>query len=135
MRKNGHSNLIKYNSKKIKIANEIEKWFGRSANQSVLSKLKDAGMWPISEEGSTNDLASKPLAGLTFVVTGTLSGYSRAEIKERIQTAGGRVTGSVSASTSYLVAGENPGSKYEKAETLGVQILTLGDLEKLIANE
>ena len=117
------------------IANEIVNWFRRAANQTVLTKLKVAGMWPKIEETKLNDLASKPLAGMTFVITGTLSDYSRTEIKELIQTAGGRVTGAVSASTSYLVAGENPGSKYQKAEALGIQILTLSEFEKLLAYE
>ena len=69
---------------------------------------------------------------MTFVITGTLPTYSRDEMKELIQNAGGKVTGSVSKKTSYLVLGENPGSKFDKAQQLGVPILDEAGVMALI---
>ena len=114
------------------IAEAIVNWFLRFRNQAVLEKLKNVGMWPVYKRSTSEEYL--PLENLTFVVTGMLENYSRAEIKERIIKAGGKVTGSVSKNTNYLVAGENPGSKYQRAETLGIQILTLDELENLLEN-
>jgi DNA ligase (NAD+) len=72
-----------------------------------------------------------PLAGMTFVVTGTLPALSRDEAKELIVSRGGKVTDSVSKNTSYLVLGENPGSKLEKARSLGVKVIGEDDLKRL----
>jgi DNA ligase (NAD+) len=71
------------------------------------------------------------LSGFTFVVTGTMAGFSRDGIKEYIEQNGGKVTDSVSKKTSYLVLGENPGSKAEKAQSLGVKIINETELKKL----
>ena len=73
-----------------------------------------------------------PLSGKTFVLTGTLERYSRDEAKERIEQAGGHVTGSVSKKTSYVVAGSDPGSKFEKARSLGVEIIDEKQLDSLL---
>ncbi|NNE71330.1 MAG: NAD-dependent DNA ligase LigA, partial [Rhodothermales bacterium] len=72
-----------------------------------------------------------PLAGKTFVVTGTLEGLSRTDAQNRIKSHGGKVTGSVSAKTDYLVVGANPGSKLEKAKTLGITVLDQAAFEEL----
>ena len=72
------------------------------------------------------------LSGLKFVITGTLSHHTRNEMKEIIENLGGSTSESVSKKTTYLVAGENPGSKYEKAQKFGIKILTEEMLEKLI---
>jgi DNA ligase (NAD+) len=112
------------------IAAAIVDWFTRERNQTVLEKLKAAGVWPICA-GSAPRVASPkgdtpstgPLAGMTFVVTGTLSGFSRESVKEFIEQHGGKVTDSVSRNTSYLVMGETPGSKLQKAQALGVKII------------
>jgi DNA ligase (NAD+) len=109
-------------------AKAIVDWFDRPANQTLLIKLKTAGVWPVSQSPVSGDQPAGSLEGLTFVVTGALSGFSREGIKEFIQSNGGKVTGSVSKSTDYLVLGENPGSKLDKAQELGVQII---DEEKL----
>jgi DNA ligase (NAD+) len=120
------------------IAEAIVDWFGRERNRKVLEKLKAAGVWPTSAgtapheaspEGNTPSGGS--LAGLTFVVTGTLAGFSREGVKEFIEFHGGKVTDSVSKNTSYLVLGEAPGSKYQKAHELGVKIVDEGELRKL----
>lgn len=74
----------------------------------------------------------QPLAGLTFVVTGTLAGFSRDAVKAYIQTYGGKVTDSVSKKTDYLVAGEAAGSKLEKARALGVTIIDEAGLRKMV---
>jgi DNA ligase (NAD+) len=113
------------------IAEAIVDWFARPANMAVLKKLKQAGMWPESEPQAP--LGEQPLAGLTFVVTGTLPTFSRNDAKQFIQQHGGKVTGSVSSKTDYLVAGENAGSKLDKAQELGVPILDEDALRALVA--
>ena len=83
-------------------------------------------------EGDTHDAGVRPLEGKTFVVTGSLQRYSRDEIQDRIKKFGGRPSGSVSKKTDYVVAGENAGSKLEKAQSLGVPVLSEDDFEKLV---
>jgi len=75
-----------------------------------------------------------PLAGLTFVVTGTLEGFSREGISEYILENGGKVSSSVSSKTSYLVLGADPGSKYDKARQLGIPIISESELRKLTSS-
>ena len=77
-----------------------------------------AGVWPRSEKAATRQEGSAPFEGKTFVVTGTLVGFTRDGVKEYIQAHGGKVTDSVSKNTSYLVVGEAPGSKLEKARAM-----------------
>ena len=113
------------------IAASIVDWFSQPANQNLLKKLKMAGVWPKGQLSVINYQSGK-LNGLTFVVTGTLPTLSRDGVKEFIEGNGGKVTDSVSKKTSYLVLGENPGSKAEKARTLGVKILNETGLRKLI---
>lgn len=109
----------------------IVDWFSRPANLALLEKLKTAGVWPVA--GDQLPVTSKhSLSGLTFVVTGTLPTLSREDVKKLIEQHGGKVTDSVSKKTSYLVLGENPGSKYDKALALGVPILDEARLRTLI---
>jgi DNA ligase (NAD+) len=115
------------------IAEAIVDWFARPANQNLLAKLKAAGVWPVAQLSVTGDQSSGSLAGLTFVITGTLTGFTREGIKEYIQSSGGKVVGSVSKNTDYLVLGENPGSKLEKARELGVKIIDEEELRRLAA--
>jgi DNA ligase (NAD+) len=113
------------------IAQAIVDWFSRPANHLVLEKLRAAGVWPqVAGEPRTDD-APHPFSGMTFVVTGTLPSFTRDEIKEYIQSLGGKVTDSVSKKTSYVVVGENPGSKFDKAKKLGVAIVDEEALQKL----
>ena len=107
------------------IAQAVVDWFMRSTNQQLLEKLKKVGLWPVNTQGMIEEsVGEKPLDGLIFVVTGTLSGFSRTEIKDIIQKYGGKVSGSVSKKTSYVLAGESPGTKLDKAQELGVQVIT-----------
>ncbi|MBN2147849.1 MAG: NAD-dependent DNA ligase LigA [Anaerolineales bacterium] len=113
------------------IAQAIVDWFARPANQQVLSKLRTAGVWPIAEVGLTNT-GLQPLAGMTFVITGTLPTLSREAAAELIRSKGGKAADSVSKKTSYLVLGANPGSKLEKARNLGVAIIDETRLRQLV---
>jgi DNA ligase (NAD+) len=115
------------------IAQAIIDWFGLEGNQRIVTSLKENGVWPIVElDRSTQD---KPqlLSGKAFVLTGKLERYSRQELKEILISLGARVPGSVSAKTDYLVVGENPGSKFNKAQKLGITILSEEELLELIA--
>jgi DNA ligase (NAD+) len=104
-----------------KVAQSIRDFFDEEKNRELVERLRQAGL-RFSEEKKAvpKDTA---LAGLTFVLTGTLPTLTREEAKQRIETAGGKVTGSVSKKTSYLVAGEEAGSKLDKARELGVPVL------------
>ncbi len=116
------------------IAEMIVEWFARPANQQLLEKLKAAGVWPEVENVADDQAGEAKLEGMTFVITGTLPTYSRDELKELIQAHGGKVTDSVSKKTSYLVLGENPGSKLAKAQKLGVQVLDEAGILKLVGS-
>ncbi len=111
------------------IAESIADWFSRPFNRQVLKKLKGAGVWPKSEEKT--EKPEGKLTGLTFVVTGTLPTLTREDVKEFIEKNGGKVTDSVSKKTSYLVLGENPGSKADKARALGIEFLDEAALRTL----
>jgi DNA ligase (NAD+) len=112
------------------IAQSIVDWFERPRNQEILEKLRQSGVWPKSVDGEAG-AASTRFKDLTFVVTGTLPGLTRNEVKDFIESHGGKVTGSVSARTDYLVAGADPGSKYTKAQSLGVEIIDESGLRRL----
>ena len=114
------------------IAEAIVDWFARPANQNLLKKLKAAGVWPESRQETTDSSQAGKLSGLSFVVTGTLADFTRDGIKEFIQANGGKVIGSVSKNTDYLVLGENPGSKLDKARELGVKIINEEELRRLV---
>jgi DNA ligase (NAD+) len=113
------------------IAEAVDLWFTQPRNQELLSKFKSAGVWPMAEVSEFG--GPTPLDGLTFVITGTLPSLSRTEAKALIQQHGGKVTGSVSKKTNYLLAGENAGSKLTKAEELGVNVLGEVELQALLA--
>jgi DNA ligase (NAD+) len=114
------------------IAEGIVDWFGRDRNQKVLEKFKAAGVWPTTSPSAVNRRSSGVFSGLTFVVTGTLPTLSREEAKDFIEQHGGKVTDSVSKNTSYLVLGEAPGSKLQKAQSLGVKVIGEEELKKLV---
>ena len=110
------------------IAQAISDWFDQPENQKIIQKLKNNGVWPKSVENkANNEDENYLLAGKTIVVTGTLERFSRDEIKEYIRKNGGKSTESVSQKTSFVLAGENPGSKKSKALELGIPVLSESD--------
>jgi DNA ligase (NAD+) len=120
------------------VAASVLSFFQSSAGRSVLDRLRFLGIDPQSDnyapkpsEGAGGD--GKPLSGKTFVITGSLSA-PRDEIAARILAAGGKVSGSVSKNTHYLLAGEGGGSKRDKAESLGITVISEADLETLLAS-
>lgn len=110
------------------VAGNIARFFQDEQNTSVIDALLGAGIvWENTQEEQTADLQGK-----TFVITGTLAALSRNETKDRLISRGAKVSGSVSGKTDYLVAGENPGSKLDKANSLGVQILDEAELMEML---
>lgn len=111
------------------VAEHIEAFFAEKHNRSVIEKLMKAGVhWP----KITKKTGGLVLSGKTFVITGTLESLSREEAKEKLEQLGAKVSGSVSAKTSYVIVGADPGSKYTKAKSLGVPILDEMGLLKLL---
>ena len=104
-------------------------WFADEHHLNLLRKMRDAG---VNMQAEVKELASVDLDGKTFVLTGAMS-VSRDEVKALIESHGGKVTGSVSKKTSYVVAGDSPGSKVEKAEKNNVPIITEDDLRAMIS--
>ena len=116
-----------------RIAASVRAFFESDRNRELLARLRKAGLR--LEEAAPAEPAqpgSSNLAGKTFVLTGTLSGMTRDEARARIEAAGGRVTGSVSGKTDYVVAGDSPGSKRRKAEQLGVAVIDEAGLVALV---
>jgi DNA ligase (NAD+) len=110
-----------------KIAESIVEFFGNAANRKLVERLSRAGL---TFKGQKKERGTK-LAGKTFVLTGTLAKYTRDEAKKMIEDAGGKVTGSVSKKTDYVVAGADAGSKLDKAKELGVAVIDESQMEKL----
>ena len=115
-----------------RIAESIRAYFASSRNRDLIERLRAHGLCFDVLETDTD--RPQPLAGKVFVVTGTLSGMSRDEAKARIQEAGGKVSGSVSRNTDYLVTGENPGSKLRKAQQLDVAVLDEAGLHEILSS-
>jgi DNA ligase (NAD+) len=114
------------------LAQNVAAWFADDFNRSLLEKMRRAGVNMQAEE---KVMAGDSLAGLTFVLTGTLPTMTRDEAAELIQSHGGKVTGSVSKKTSYVVVGDSPGSKAEKAAQLGIPVLGEEELKNLLRHE
>ncbi len=116
------------------VAQSIRTFFDQAHNREVVEQLRAAGVtWPEHEPSAEADAASLPLSGKTLVLTGTLPTLSRDEAKAMIEAAGGKVAGSVSKKTHYVIAGEEAGSKLEKAQSLGVPVLDEAGLLALLA--
>ncbi|MFF2366054.1 NAD-dependent DNA ligase LigA [Streptomyces sp. NPDC058122] len=104
------------------IAASLKEWFAEDWHREIIRKWKAAGV-RMEDEGAGEDEGPRPLEGLTVVVTGTLEHHTRDGAKEELQSRGAKVTGSVSKKTSFVVVGDNPGSKYDKAMQLKVPVL------------
>ncbi|MGX1673982.1 NAD-dependent DNA ligase LigA [Streptomyces sp. NPDC055400] len=104
------------------IAASLKQWFTEDWHREILRKWRAAGV-RMEEEGAGEDQGPRPLEGLTVVVTGTLEHHTRDGAKDALQSRGAKVTGSVSKKTSFVVVGDNPGSKYDKAMQLKVPVL------------
>src|ERR1700746_4038709 len=111
-----------------RIAESIPEFFHEPKNRELVRRLRDAGL---TFSGKKRERGTK-LAGKTFVLTGTLAKYSRDETKKLIEDAGGRVSGSVSKKTDYVVAGNDAGSKLDKAKELGVPVIEEAEMERLV---
>ncbi len=118
-----------------RIAESVVEWFSRPPNLRLTEKFRRAGLPLSARLLSSEPVTGHPLTGLTFVITGTLPGWTRTEAKAFVEQHGGKVTGSVSKKTSYLVAGENAGSKLSKAQSLNIPILDENGLKKLAADQ
>lgn len=104
------------------IATSVKEWFAEDWHREIIRKWKAAGV-RMEDEGAGEDEGPRPLEGLTVVVTGTLEHHTRDGAKDELQSRGAKVTGSVSKKTSFVVVGDNPGSKYDKAMQLKVPVL------------
>jgi DNA ligase (NAD+) len=107
------------------VSHSVRAFFDNPENQRNIKRMiEEAGITFATEEAA----AEEPLAGQTIVLTGALESMTRAEVKARIESLGGKISSSVSRKTTYVVAGKNPGSKLDRAKELGITIL---DQEKL----
>jgi DNA ligase (NAD+) len=116
------------------LAAAVRSWFDEPHNRDLITRLRDAGVKTVGER-KLAPAGPQPLAGKAFVITGTLAGLSREAAEARIVALGGKVTGSVSKKTSYLVVGADPGSKLDKAQALGVPTLDEAAFVGLIMSE
>ncbi|MHC4591680.1 MAG: NAD-dependent DNA ligase LigA [Planctomycetota bacterium] len=112
------------------VGQAIAEFFSKDSTRDLISRLRRAGVNTRSRRRAAPE--NPNVSGKTFVLTGTLARQTRDEVRERIRSQGGRVTGSVSRNTDYLVVGENPGSKLDKARSLGVAELSEPELEELL---
>jgi DNA ligase (NAD+) len=119
-----------------KVAASIVQFLQQESNRALIDKLKTAGLNIAAEipgpDSTGTGQTKSALEGKIFVLTGTLSTMARAEATAAIQAAGGRVTSSVSKKTDYVVAGESPGSKYDKAVQMEITILNEEEFRKLV---
>jgi len=115
------------------IAASLHEWFAVDWHQAIVAKWREAGVRLEDPDWDPNRAAARLLAGVSVVITGTLAGMSRDEAGEAVRQAGGKVTSSVSKKTNFVVAGENAGSKYDKAVELGVPILDEAAFGALLA--
>ena len=113
-----------------KIAISLQEFFKQQETKDILQKLEMAGVNFSLLEGNKETAADNSFKGLTFVLTGALTNYTRQQAKELIESKGGKVVNSVSKNTDYVLAGDNPGSKLDKAKELGIKILSEEDFSR-----
>jgi DNA ligase (NAD+) len=126
----GVDDLMKIHEVGPGVAESVHAWFHDRKNRALIDEMLEAGLAVEDERGARAD--GSPASGKTFVVTGTLSRFSRQEAEEAVKKRGGRAAGSVSKKTDYVVAGESPGSKLDKARELGVRVLSEEEFITLI---
>ena len=114
------------------VAQSVLDFFASVAGKKILRRMNELGIQPKSEKVSAKKAAELPLAEKTFVLTGKLPSMTREEATERIEALGGHVTGSVSKKTDYVLAGAEPGSKFDKAKELGVKIIDEAEFRKMM---
>jgi len=114
------------------IAGSVLDFFASAAGRKILRRMKELAIEPKSEKVSAKKPADLPLFGKTFVLTGILPSMTREEATEKIEALGGHVTGSVSKKTDYVLAGAEPGSKFDKAKNLGVKIIDEAAFRKML---
>ena len=125
--------LLEVNDVGPVVARSIHTFFEQPHNREVVQALRDAGVaWPENDGTAADDTSAKPLAGKTLVLTGTLPTLGRDEAKDLIESAGGKVSGSVSKKTHFVVAGAEAGSKLDKARELGVSVIDEAGLKALL---
>jgi DNA ligase (NAD+) len=115
------------------VAQSVADFFELPANQALIARLRESGL-TLEEQRREPTETNAQFAGKTFVVTGTLSQFTRDEIHEKIKALGGKASGSISAKTDFLIAGEKAGSKLAKAESLGVAVLTEDDFQRMLGS-
>jgi DNA ligase (NAD+) len=120
--------ILRINGVGPEIARSVQAFFKVQENRALVEKLRQAGL---RFQGESNSAVSRVFEGKTFVVTGALAGFTRAEVKAFIEQRGGKVTGSVSSKTDYLVIGDEPGSKLANARQLGVPVISEAELRSL----
>ena len=124
--------LLEVNDVGTVVAQQVLAFFQLPQNRDMISRLQQVGVhWPNIETIDTSDQQHHPFYGKTFVITGTLPNLSRDEAKAKLEALGAKVTGSVSKNTDFVLAGENAGSKLEKAVALGVRVLQVEDIAEL----
>jgi DNA ligase (NAD+) len=114
------------------VAQSVLDFFTSAAGKKILRGMKELGIQPKSEKVSAKKVAELPLTGKTFVLTGTLPSMTREEAIEKIEALGGHVTSSVSKKTDYVLAGAEPGSKFDKAKELGIRIIDEAAFRKML---
>ena len=114
------------------VAKSVLDFFASAAGKKMLQRMKQLGIRPKSEKVSAKKMAELPLAGKTFVLTGTLPSMTREEASAKIEALGGHVSGSVSKKTDYVLAGTEAGSKLEKAKELGVRVIDEPQFRKMV---
>ena len=124
---------LRYNGKEISLGNlnglQIVQFLQLDAHRTLSGRLREAG---VVLEADLSEAKPQTLAGLTFVLTGSLEGIVRSEAEARLKEFGAKASGSVSKKTSYVVAGENAGSKLTKARELGIPVLDQAALERIL---
>jgi len=114
------------------VAQSVLDFFASAPGKKILRRMKELGIQPKSEKVSAKKAAELPLAGKTFVLTGALPSMTREEATEKIETLGGHVASGVSKKTDYVLAGVEPGSKFDKAKELGIKIIDEAAFRKIL---